>query len=186
MTLAVVLPFALLNRFFESKLLHGVLAFPLWCWAFMMAGTGNPHFDWHRVPVVDFFRTSWLDYWLTDGGFWTAGIAATAHAVLAPRWLPRSSPVTGLPARWAWSVVSAALVAACVALLPVVDMSAAVPSPGDPPYVVRIDPRDPSGVAGPRLVWLRRGAWALLVMGGLVWMQRSHAGGPRTTPSDAP
>jgi hypothetical protein len=86
----------------------------------------------------------------------------------------------------AWSVVSAALVAACVALLPVVDMSAAVPSPGDPPYVVRIDPRDPSGVAGPRLVWLRRGAWALLVMGGLVWMQRSHAGGPRTTPSDAP
>ncbi len=173
--LGSLLVLSLVSRLVESKLLLALLTFPLWCGAFILASTGNPHFDWRSVPVVDFFRTSWLDYWLGGGGFLTAGIAAAAHACLAPRWLPRPSQ----PAAddfWARRALAALLVTACVAFLPVVEITAPVSGPGDPPYTVRLDPRDPSGTLRSPFEWVRRGTWAVLVIGGAVGLRRRRAG----------
>jgi len=72
--------------FVVVDLIHGLLVLPIWCWAFIIAGTGNPYIDWRTLPVVDFFRLSLLDHWLLDGGFLTAGIATLVHFTLAPRW----------------------------------------------------------------------------------------------------
>ncbi len=172
--LGSLLVLSLANRLVESKLLQSLLTFPLWCWAFILASTGNPHFDWRSVPVVDFFRTSWLDYWLGDGGLLTAGIAAVAHACLAPRWLPRPSRPAA-DDRWARRALAALLVTACAAFLPVVEIIAPVPGPVAPSYTVRIDPRDPSGTLRTPFEWVRRGTWAVLVVGGAVWLRRRRA-----------
>jgi hypothetical protein len=173
--LLVGLVFSLLDRVVSSKLLQALLTFPVWCWAFMMASTGNPYFDWHSVPIVDFFRTSWLDNWLEGGGFATAAIASAAHVALATHWLPRPTFAHTAPAE-SRRFARALLVAACVVLLPVVEQRAPVTSPSNPPYVVRVDPRDPSGVARTRVQWLRGGAWALVAVAASGWLlQRRRA-----------
>jgi hypothetical protein len=167
--LAMAVTFWLFDRFMVGFLVvdvvQGVLTFPLWCWAFIIAGTGNPYIDWRTLPVVDFFKISLLDNWLRDGGFLMAGIAAVAHGVLAPRW--RDSTPRGhvrSEASWLRGLGLALIVASSVALIPPVELAASL-------YVGKTDPRDLLGTKRLPLEATRKAIW-LVVCGAGVWQLR--------------
>ena len=168
--LLMAVTFWLFNRFLVGFLVldvvQALLTFPLWCWAFIIAGTGNPYIDWRTLPVADFFRISLLDNWLRDGGFLMAGLAAIAHGALAPGW--RSSTPRGQArseVSWLRGLGLALIVTSGVALIRPVELAASL-------YVGNVDPRDPFGSKLVPLEVLRKAVW-LVVCGMGVWQLRS-------------
>jgi hypothetical protein len=169
--LVMALAFWLFNRLLIGVLVvdvvQALLTFPLWCWAFIVAGTGNPYFDWRTLPVVDFFRISLLDNWLRDGGFLMAGIAAVAHGALAPGW--RSS-TRGGQARsevsWLRGLGLALIVASSVALIRPVELAASM-------YAGNADPRDPRGSKLGPLEVMRAVLWLAVCAAGIWQLGRS-------------
>jgi hypothetical protein len=169
-TAAIVMLISWLIRGFFARFLvvnfaQAILIFPLWCWAFYLASTGNPYFDWRALPVADFFRVSLLDAWLFDGGFLTAAIAAAASAALAPSLrhsTPRGTPRSA--ANWLRGLGLSMIIAASVAFLPTVELPAAS-------YIAGRDPRD---ATGNKAKWSQSGraiVWSLVALAG-VWQLR--------------
>jgi hypothetical protein len=165
-------------RFLVVDFVQAILIFPLWCWAFYLASSGNPYFNWRTLPVADFFRVSLLDSWLFDGGFLTAGIAAVASAALAPGW--RHSTPQGKPrsaASWLRGLGLSMVIVAGVAFMPTVSLPSTA-------YVAGRDPRDPTG---DKEKWLQRArvvAWSLIALAG-VWQLRRGFAAAREERTDA-
>ena len=170
-TMAMAVVFWLFNRFLVSFLVvdivQALLTFPLWCWAFIIAGTGNPYIDWRTLPVVDFFRISLLDNWLRDGGFLMAILAGLAHGALAPGW--RSSTRGGRArseVSWRRGLGLALIIASSVALIPPVELAASF-------YTGHVDPRDPLGTRLGLLEMMRGLIWLLVCVAGMGQLVKS-------------
>jgi hypothetical protein len=171
-TMAMAVVFWLFNRFLVNFLVvdivQALLTFPLWCWAFIIASTGNPYIDWRTLPVVDFFRISLLDNWLGDGGFLMAILAGLAHGALAPSW--RTSTRSGQPrseASWCRGLGLALVIASTVALIPPVELAASF-------YTGHVDPRDPLGTRLAVVQVMRAVSWLVVCAAGIAQLVKSR------------
>jgi hypothetical protein len=174
-SVAVLLVSLLLNLLFVERRLpgwfQGVVAFVGLSFAFLLASSGNPFFDWRTLPFLPhvFYDKDALFLRLVgDGGYLTALLGALPHAVLGrSARLAARQPAPWTEERWLGALGLSGLVVSVVGHLNAVAIHAVVARPDNPDYSMLIDPRDPSPQTLQALALGRGAFWGAVALVGL-------------------
>jgi hypothetical protein len=174
-SLAVLVGSVLLNLLFIGRRFpgwfQGVVAFVGLSFAFLLASSGNPFFDWRTLPfAVNLManQPSLSSSLLGDGGFQVALLGALAHTLLgrsARSAACRPAPWDG--ERWLAALSLALLVLSVVGNVEAVTMYVVEGRPDHPSYGTSVDPRDPSPQTLQALALVRGAFWGAVALVGL-------------------